>query len=102
MKIQTKFFVLMIAILASLSFSVWLFSQHYIDRMNEQWAIQLAERHVQFDKQRTLQPMIREISIARKLAAEPAIIKMALNDNDAALKQQAIKVLEEYRLEFVS
>jgi len=100
MKIQTKFFVLMIAILASLSFSVWLFSQHYIDRMNEQWAIQLAERHVQFDKQRTLQPMIREISIARKLAAEPAIIKMALNDNDAALKQQAIKVLEEYRLEF--
>lgn len=90
----------MVAILTILSVSVWLFSQHYIARMNEQWAVQLTERHVQFDKQKTLQPILREINIARKLAAEPSIISMALNENSPKIKQQAIKTLEEYRLEF--
>lgn len=90
----------MLLILVSFSIVAWLYSQRLSFSINEQWAKQQAEQQVQFDKQRTLQPLIKEISLARKLAAEPAIINMARNENDPELKRQAIEVLENYRNQF--
>lgn len=68
--------------------------------INEQWGKQFAHRQVLFDKYRTLSPLIREIKLARQMAAEPALIKMALNEKDVAARQRAIHVMERYRIDF--
>lgn len=39
MKLKTKCILLMVAIQAIISASVWLFSQYYIARIGEQWAV---------------------------------------------------------------
>jgi diguanylate cyclase (GGDEF)-like protein len=71
-----------------------------VGAINEQWGKQFAHRQVLFDKYRTLSPLIREIKLARQMAAEPALIKMALNEKDAAARQRAIHVMERYRIDF--
>lgn len=100
MKLKTKFFMLMVVILMGFAAVAWLFSQHLMSRINEQWAAQLAERQVQFDKHRTLLPLTREIALARQMAAEPALIDMALNESDPEVARRAIEVMERYRLNF--
>ena len=92
--------MLMAATLTCFAVGVWLFSQHLLSRINEQWAAQLAERQVQFDKHRTLMPLTREIALARQMAAEPALIEMALDERNPQVKRRAIEVLERYRLNF--
>ncbi len=102
MKLKTKFLILMLLILMSFTAVAWLYSEHSMSRINEQWAEQQAERQVQFDKHRTLLPLIREINLARQLAAEPAIINMALNEGSPDVNRLAIEVLERYRNNFRS
>jgi diguanylate cyclase (GGDEF)-like protein/PAS domain S-box-containing protein len=77
-----------------------LYSRFLVTQINEQWGTRLAEKQVLFDKHRTLQPLLREISLARKLAAEPAIIQMALHEEDLTAHQRGLAVLEQYRLRF--
>jgi len=100
MKLKTRFMMLMLAILFSFSLSVWLYSEHLMSHINEQWAEQLAEHQVKFDKHRTLAPIIREVNLALKLAVEPDIINMALHEDDVEVKNRALKVLEQYRTNF--
>jgi diguanylate cyclase (GGDEF)-like protein/PAS domain S-box-containing protein len=90
----------MLAILVGFSAVGFLLSEYYLSRINQHWAVELTEQRVQFDKQRTLQPLLREIELARAMAAEPAVIAMATNEHDPAVRQQAIKVIEQYRLKF--
>ena len=71
-----------------------------VNEINQQWGEQFAERQVLFDKHRTLSPLIREIRLARQMAAEPAIIQMALHEDDREIKLQALKVMESYRFNF--
>lgn len=90
----------MLAILVGFSAVGFLLSEYYLSRINQHWAVQLTEQRVQFDKQRTLQPLLREIELARAMAAEPAIVEMAMNEHDPVLRQQAFEVMEQYRLKF--
>lgn len=78
----------------------WLGFNSLVNEINLQWGEQFAERQVLFDKHRTLSPLIREIHLARQMAAEPAIIQMALHEDNKEIKQQALKVMESYRFNF--
>ena len=100
MRVKTKFLLLMLAILVGLSAVGFLLSEYYLSRINQHWAVELTEQRVQFDKQRTLQPLLREIELARALAAEPAVIALAMHEHDPVIRQQAFKVMEQYRLKF--
>jgi len=100
MKLNTKFLwlngsVFMVCVLLS-----WFAFGMILEEINFRWGKQFAARQVLFDKHRTLSPLIREIKLARKMAAEPALIAMALNENEAVIRQRAIKVMEQYRFDF--
>ncbi len=78
----------------------WMLSEQIIGKLNQQWGKQFADRQVMFDKYRTLSPLIREIALARQMAAEPAIINMALHENDLGMRQLGIEAMEKYRFNF--
>lgn len=102
MKLQTKFSILMLSTFCVFMIAFWLVTQYWTTRINSEWAIRLTETQVTFDMQRTLRPLLREINLAKQLAAEPAILNMALHENDASYRQQGIAVLESYRKQFQS
>jgi diguanylate cyclase (GGDEF)-like protein len=100
MKLTTRFLLLRSVVFMALGVLVWLSFDAVVDRINMQWGHEFASRQVLFDKYRTLSPLIREIELARKMAAEPALIGMALNEHDPLARVRGLKVLEEYRYRF--
>lgn len=100
MKLNSRFLWLRSAIFLVFAVLSWLAFNSMFDAINHQWAKQFTHRQVLFDKYRTLSPLIREIKLARQMAAEPALKAMAMNENDAAARQRAIAVMERYRFDF--
>lgn len=100
MKLNTRFLLLRGAIFLVFAVLCVLAFHSMVGTINEQWGKQFAHRQVLFDKYRTLSPLIREIKLARKMATEPALLKMFLNEGDLAARQRAIKVMERYRIDF--
>ncbi len=100
MKLKTRFYLLMTGIFLLFALLSWLSFSQMVSEINQQWGIQFAERQVLFDKHRTLSPLIREIRLARQMAAEPALVEMALHEDDDEIRQRAFKVMEEYRINF--
>lgn len=80
--------------------TTWIYSRYLVTKINEQWGVRLVDKQVLFDKHRTLQPLLREISLAKQLASDPAILQMALHEEDAAARQHGLAMLEQYRLRF--
>jgi diguanylate cyclase (GGDEF)-like protein len=100
MKLSVRFYLLMTAIFLSFSLVSWLAFSDMVNEINVLWGKRFAERQVLFDKHRTLSPLIREIRLARQMAAEPALIEMALHEDDAAVRRRATRVMERYRFDF--
>lgn len=100
MKLRQKFFLLIFGILLGFSALAWFFSLHLLSQVNEKWTTMFAGRQVMFDKHRTLLPLTREIALARQMAADPAMLDMALHEDDPAARARAIRVMETYRQNF--
>jgi diguanylate cyclase (GGDEF)-like protein len=96
-KLNTRFLYLRGAIFLMFAVLSWVAFHAMVAAINEQWGKQFAHRQVLFDKYRTLSPLIREIKLARQMAAEPALIRMAMNEGDVGARQRAINVMERYR-----
>jgi hypothetical protein len=90
----------MTGIFCGFVFLTWMLSDQVMTRINEKWGEQFVERQVMFDKYRTLSPLIREISLARKMAADPDILQMALHEDDPIVVQKGIAAMEKYRFNF--
>ncbi len=90
----------MIVIFIGFMLITWFLSVQLTNKVNQQWGAKFAERQVMFDKSRTLAPLIREIALARQMAAEPAIIAMALREHDPEFRRRGIAVMEKYRSNF--
>ncbi|MDD2685320.1 MAG: GGDEF domain-containing protein [Gallionella sp.] len=100
MKLNTRFLLLRSAIFLVFALLSWLAFMAMVNAINEQWGKEFAGRQVLFDKHRTLSPLIREIKLARQMAAEPALLAMALHEEDAVLRQRAVSVMERYRFDY--
>ncbi len=100
MKLRLRFLLLMTAIFCGFVSLTWFLSSRLMTDINEKWGHQFVERQVMFDKYRTLSPLIREISLAKKMAADPAIIQMALHEGDPLKRKQGIAAMENYRGNF--
>lgn len=100
MNLRQKFSLLIFGLLLGFSTLAWLFSLQLLSQVDEKWAALFAGRQVMFDKHRTLLPLTREIALARQMAADPALLDMALHEDDPAVRARAIAVLETYRLNF--
>jgi diguanylate cyclase (GGDEF)-like protein/PAS domain S-box-containing protein len=90
----------MVVLLLAFTATIGLYSQHLMTQINELWGARFAEKQVLFDKHRALLPLMHEITLARQMATEPALIEMALHENDAASVRRGLEVLERYRLQF--
>lgn len=100
MKLRTRFLLLMSAIFVGFMLITWLLSQQLLEKVNQQWGSQFSQRQVLYDKYRTLMPLLREIALARQMAAEPAIIDMALHEYDPEMRRRGIAAMERYRFNF--
>jgi hypothetical protein len=100
MKLNIRFLYLRGAIFLIFAVLSWAAFHAMVGTINERWGKQFAQRQVLFDKYRTLSPLIREIKMARQMAAEPALQRMAMHEGDMAAQQRAINVMERYRIGF--
>ena len=100
MNLKARFLLLMTLIFIGFISITWFLSDRLINELDRQWGEQFVERQVMFDKYRTLAPLIREIALARQMAAEPAIIDMALHEQDPERRRRGIAAMEKYRFNF--
>lgn len=100
MKLRSRFLLLMMAIFVGVVLLSWFIAERLSQNVNEEWGKQLVQRQVMFDKYRTLSPLQREIALARKLAAEPTILRMAQSESDPAVRAAGLAILEQYRAHF--
>lgn len=64
-----------------------------VSDVTDDWARQTAEYRVVSDSERSLRPILREIELVEALATEPDLIAWAAQPDDAALRQQALRLL---------
>lgn len=100
MKLSWRFLLLMSGIFIGFVLVTWFLSLKLFNHVNSEWGRQYTEQQVAFDKYRTLSPLIREIELARKMAADPAIIHMALHESDPEALRRGIAAMESYRSSF--
>ena len=90
----TAFFFLVVAAPS------WLAVRFMVDSIVEQWAMRYAEKQVLYDKSRTLQPILREVALAKQLASADVLRRWARNHDDTGTRQAALAELESYRQNF--
>lgn len=92
-------FLALLLILASAS-AVWLAVQTLADRIITEWAQRYVEKQVLYDKERVLQPLLREIVLARQLASSPILLEWLQSPEDIVLEYRGLRELERYREAF--
>jgi len=100
MSLRPRFLLLMTVIFFGFVLVTWILSIELVNGINEKWAASIIERQVVFDKYRTLSPLLREIALARRMAADPDIIRMALDERNPAARKRGIAAMERYRYNF--
>ncbi len=92
-------FLALVLILASAS-AVWVAVQTLAERIISEWAQRYVEKQVLYDKERVLQPLLREIVLARQLASSPVVLDWLQQPDDIVQEYQALRELERYRQAF--
>ncbi|MCX7192900.1 MAG: HAMP domain-containing sensor histidine kinase [Proteobacteria bacterium] len=100
MSLQSRF--LFIIGTSSLLFAlvIWQIFNNVTEHMIERLGVRFAEKQVLYDKARTLQPLIREIALARRMADSDIIKRWAANEQDPQLRAAALSKMESYRHNF--
>lgn len=86
-------------VIASAS-AAWYAARQLAESIVAQWGVRYAEKQVLYDKSRLLQPIVREIALARQFANSREIRDWARNPDDPALARRAISEMESFRLNF--
>lgn len=97
MKLKARFSLLAIVLMLSSGLAVWISVQALAEQIITEWAQRYVEKQVRYDKQRVLQPLLREIVLARQLASSPLLLEWLQNPDDIVLEYRALAELERYR-----
>ena len=100
MKLRTKLFLTLTILFIFFTLIVWFVTHAQSETINEQWGAKFVQKQIEFDKYRTLMPIIDEIALVKQLAQEPAIIAMALHEDDVQIRSRGFETLERYRSRF--
>jgi signal transduction histidine kinase len=79
---------------------LWLVFNSFTEHLLERFGAQLAEKQMLYDRERTLRPLIREISLAHESADSTLLRLWAKNEFDPDIRQRAIEKLEKMRNHF--
>ena len=97
MKLKTRFLLLLTIVFATTIVASYLVFDVLKDDVISGLGSQFTERQVLYNRSRILQPLLRELALARKLADSHLLKRWALNEGDPTLRSEALKELEGYR-----
>lgn len=100
MNLKPRFLLLTALLFVGSAIAAWWSVRTLAEVIVEQWAVRYAEKQVLYDKSRTLQPILREIALARQLANSQYIGKWARNPDAPELTSRAIAEMESFRQNF--
>lgn len=100
MSLKTRFLLLAACLVLLASVAVWSVFQRTTLGIIEQWGERLAAVQVQYDRSRLLQPLEREIALARQLSDSIVLRRWAMGPDDPALEAQAFAEMESFRRNF--
>lgn len=100
LNLQPRFFIIMGTSVLCFVLGLWWVINQEGERLVERIGARFAEKQVLYDKARTLQPLIREVALARKMADSAIIKQWAQNESDSKLFREAMAEVEKYRQHF--
>ncbi|OPX56513.1 diguanylate cyclase (GGDEF) domain-containing protein [Oceanospirillum multiglobuliferum] len=100
MKLRLRFIIFSLVLIVVSFLAVWASVKSLAENIIEQWAVRYAEKQILFDRERTLQPIMREIVLSRQFASSIVIRAFAENPDDPALRATAIQEMENFRFTF--
>ncbi|UXD86056.1 sensor domain-containing diguanylate cyclase [Thalassolituus hydrocarboniclasticus] len=100
MNLRPRFLLLTTVLIALIGAGLWLLSQQITLSVMQEWALRHFETQVKLEKTRTLQPIIREVTLARQFADSQVLRAWARQPDNAQLKAQALTEMETFRHNF--
>ncbi len=100
LSLKTRLLAVAAFLIALASISTWSAFRHLTEGIIEQWGLNLVQTQVRYDRARLLQPLEREIALARQLAESSSIRRWAATPDDPARSKRAFEELESYRQNF--
>lgn len=100
MNLKPRILLLTGLLVIASALAAWWVARQQAVGIVEQWAVRYAEKQVLYDKSRMMQPILREIALARQLAGSRQIREWARTPDDPELTRNAIAEMENFRLNF--
>lgn len=101
MSLTLRFSAIAGLLMLPVTLAFWLSVDTLSEDIIEDWAVRYAEKQVLYDRERTLQPLIRELALSHQFAQSKAIIDFAHNPENDALRLRALREMENFRLNFL-
>ncbi|MBI4082522.1 MAG: sensor histidine kinase [Candidatus Lambdaproteobacteria bacterium] len=98
--LKTRFTILILVGFVLTGAGAYFSFQWMLDQIVEDLGTLFAEKQVLYDRERSLRPILREVTLAKKLATSPAILAWARNEDNPALKGRGLLELENFRKAF--
>lgn len=98
--LQPRFLILAAILIVLASASAWVVFQRIAEGIIEQWGLRVVEIQVRYDSARLLQPLEREIALAKQFADSRVLKRWVLSDTDAELEVEALQEMESFRRNF--
>ncbi len=100
MNLRPRFLLLTAVFFIVIALPSWFAVRSIAEHIVAQWAVRHAEIQVRYDKERTLQPILREVALSRQLANSLALRRWAAHPEDPELERLALAEMESFRLNF--
>jgi diguanylate cyclase (GGDEF)-like protein len=100
MAIKSRFLISTTLILLLTGFFSWLSMRVLAEDIIVSWVARYAEKQIQYDKVRTLLPLIQEVKLSKEFAELESLKAWAKYPFNEALKQQALSDTEDFRHRF--
>lgn len=100
LRLQTRFLLILGFTALCFSLAIWVVYNSVVDKLVTRIGTRLAEKQVLYDKARTLQPLIREVALARQMADSTVIRQWARDERNPRLRSAALAEMEKFRKNF--
>jgi signal transduction histidine kinase len=100
MNLQSRFMLIIGASSLLFALVIWGVFNGVTERLIDRLGARFAEKQVLYDKSRTLQPLIREVALARQMADSATIKQWAQDEHNPRLRKAALAKMESFRSHF--
>ncbi len=100
MNLKSRFLILAAALIVPATGLAWAVFNLVAEEVIERWGQRVVEIQVRYDSARLLQPIEREIALARQMAQSQVLKQWATRVDDPELHRRALVEMENYRQNF--